>query len=314
MNLREFGGERALIRRLARLPKSKNIIAGIGDDCAVVERTGSPLQLYTVDMLVEGDHFSRVYFTPYDIGIKAMESNVSDIAASGGRAVYGLVSLALPDDITVEFLDEFYRGMRDVADHYGCEIVGGDTTHAGHMVISITLIGEVSRAHLKLRSMAEPGDLIVVSGRLGGAAAGLRLFQNGIAGYAEVKRFHTAPHCRMDQLDCILPLAKAMEDVSDGLASEVRNICEASGVGARLDKNSIPLCEGIVETAALLGDDPYEYALYGGEDFELVYTMSPAKRVHAYGTIVGEIIAGSGVFLDGRKLERFGYDHFAERG
>lgn len=311
MNLRELGGERAFIRRIARMPKSKLIVAGIGDDCAVVQISESLLHLYTVDMLIEGDHFSREYFTAYDIGIKAMESNVSDIAAMGGRVLYGLVSLALPDDVTVVFLDDCYRGMYDVADRYGFEIIGGDTTRADHMVVNITLVGEVRREHLKLRSMAEPGDLIVVSGKLGGATAGLRLFQNGVQGYAEVKRFHTTPRCRMDQLARIVPVAKAMEDVSDGLASEVRNICEGSGVGARIIKNSIPLCDGIAETAALLGDDPYDYALFGGEDFELVYTVSPAQCDQIYGTVLGEIIAGNDIFLDGGKLTRFGYDHFA---
>jgi thiamine-monophosphate kinase len=159
--------------------------------------------------------------------------------------------------------------------------------------------------------MAEPGDLIAVSGPLGGAAAGLRLLQEGIAGYPEVKRYHTTPRCSMDQLDRIVPIAKAMEDVSDGLASEVRNICMASGVGARLTRENIPLCNGICETAALLRDDPYDYALFGGEDFKLVYTVTPDHYHRIVGSVVGEITAGTDIVLDKEKLTRFGYDHFA---
>ncbi len=314
MNLSEIGSEFELIRRIARKPKSNQVVVGIGDDCAVVRIDRNRLQLYTVDMLVEGDHFSRTYFEPYDIGAKAAESNVSDIAAMGGRPLYGFVSIALPDDITVAFVDGCYRGIYDVADRYGFDIIGGDTTHAGNIVISITLVGEVQRSDLKLRSMAEPGHLIAVSGKLGGATAGLRLLQNGIEGYPDVKRYHTAPHCSLDQIDLIVPIAKAMEDVSDGLASEVRNICLESGVGARIQKDSIPLSDGIRETAALLGDDPFDYALFGGEDFKLVYTVLPEHRERVVGTIVGEITTGNDIFLDDEKLTRFGYDHISRTG
>ncbi len=310
MNLTELGGEFAFIQRIARKPKSMDVLVGIGDDCAVVRIDEQTLHLYTVDMLIEDDHFSREYFAPHDIGVKCMESNVSDIAAMGGRVLYGFISLAFPDDISVAFLDECYRGMYEVADRYEFDIIGGDTTHADLMIVSIALVGKTSPFSLKLRSMAEPGDLIVVSGVLGGATAGLRLFQHEIRDYHDVKRYHTAPRCSMDQLDRIVPIAKAMEDVSDGLASEVRNICKASGVGALLTKDSIPLCDGIRETAALLGDDPYDYALFGGEDFKLVYTVLPEHHDRIVGSVVGEIVTGSGVVLDGVKLTRFGYDHF----
>jgi len=312
MNLAEFGGEFAFIQRIARKPKSAEVLAGIGDDCAVVRIDEHTLHLYTVDMLVEGDHFSRAYFTPYDVGVKCMESNVSDIAAMGGKVLYGLISLAFPDDISIDFLDELYRGMYEVADRYEFDIIGGDTTHAERMVVCITLVGKTSPSRLKLRSMAEPGDLIAVSGPLGGAAAGLRLLQESIAGYPKVKRYHTNPRCSMTQLDRIIPIAKAMEDVSDGLASEVRNICMASGVGAWLTKENIPLCNGICETAALLGDDPYDYALFGGEDFKLVYTVTPDHYNRIVGSVVGEITAGTDIVLDKEKLTRFGYDHFAQ--
>lgn len=311
MSLSEIGSEVELIRRIARKPKSERVVVGIGDDCAVVRIDQNRLQLYTVDMLVEGDHFSRAYFEPFEVGAKAAESNVSDIAAMGGHPLYGFVSIALPDDITVGFVDECYRGMYDVADRYGFDIIGGDTTHAGAIVISITLVGDVEQSDLRLRSMAEPGHLIAVSGKLGGSTAGLRLYQQGVEGYSDVKRYHTAPHCSLDQTGLIVPIARAMEDVSDGLASEVRNICLESGVGARIQKDSIPLSDGIRDTAALLGDDPFDYALFGGEDFKLVYTIRPEYREKVVGTIVGEITTDDGVYLDNEKLTRFGYDHIS---
>lgn len=311
MKLSDIGSELELIRRIARKPRSPKVVVGIGDDCAAVRIDRDRLQLYTVDMLVEGDHFSRDYFEPFDIGVKAAESNVSDIAAMGGRPTYGFVSMSLPDNTTMDFIDALYRGMYDVADRYEFDIIGGDTTHGDSLVISITLAGEVPSADLRLRSMAEPGHLIAVSGKLGGSTAGLRLFQKGVRGYSDVKRYHTAPRCSLDQIDSIVPIARAMEDVSDGLASEVRNICLESGVGARISRDRIPLSDGIRETAEILGDDPFDYALFGGEDFKLVYTILPEDRNRAVGTVVGEIIAGSDVFLDHKKLTRFGYDHFS---
>ncbi|MCK5296557.1 MAG: thiamine-phosphate kinase [Alphaproteobacteria bacterium] len=310
MKLPELGGEFAFIDRIARQPKNKNVLKGIGDDCAVVQINDNKLHLYTVDMLVEGNHFSTDYFTPYNIGIKAMESNVSDIASMGGKVLYGLVSLALPDDISVEFLDEFYRGMYDAAKRYSFDIIGGDTTGGDRMTVSITLVGEVSPSCLRLRSMAEVGDLIVASGALGGSMAGLRLFQKNIKGCQEVKRYHTTPECSMNRLDKIVPIAKAMADVSDGLASEVRNICKESNVGAKIIKNKIPLCDGVQETAELIGEDPYDYALFGGEDFKLIYTVAPENKNKITGTVVGEIIAGKDVMLDDKKLNKFGWNHF----
>lgn len=311
MKLTELGSERAIIDRIAQSLKSKEVLIGIGDDCAVVEIDKDTLHLYTTDMLVEGSHFSLDYFTPFEIGVKCMESNVSDIAAMGGSVLYGLVSVAFRRDFSVEFVDEFSRGMYEAANRYEFDIIGGDTTHSDKMVISVTLVGKTSRSCLKLRSMAELGDLIVVSGPLGGSNAGLRLFQNDIPGYADIKSYHTSPGCSMDELDKIIPIAKAMADVSDGLASDVRNICQASGVGARLIKANIPLCQGIRETAELLNDDPYEYALFGGEDYKLVYTVSSDHRDRIFGSVVGEIVEGTDVFLDCEKLTRFGFDHFA---
>ena len=311
MKIKELGGEFAFIERIKKKPKNKDVMIGVGDDCAVVKIDEKRYHLYTTDMLVEGDHFSRSYFTPYEIGVKAMESNISDIAAMGGKTVYGFISLALPSDIDVAFLDEFYRGIYEKTDFYNFDLIGGDTTHGEKMVINITLVGETDKEKLKLRSTAKRGELIVVSRPIGGSTAGLRLLLKNIDGFENVKKYHKLPESEMKNLEKILPFANAMEDISDGLASEIRNICKKSGTGAIIYKSKIPLSDGIKESAKLLGEDPYDYALFGGEDFKLVYTTAPENRDRVFGTIVGEITEGNEIYLDNKKLEKFGYDHFA---
>ena len=309
MNISELGGEFALIDRITRAPRNSAVVKGIGDDCAVERMSNGAMRLYTTDMLVEDDHFSLRYFSPYDIGWKAMISNVSDIAACGGRVLYGLIAIALTERNDVEFVDGFYKGVYDAAERYEFDIIGGDTTHGKLMSVAVTLVGEATPQNLRMRSGAKPGDLIVTSAPLGGSTAGLRLFLKNIPGHENVKRYHLHPECGMDFLNEILPISHAMADVSDGLASEARNIARESGVCANLYKDKIPLIDGVIEAAAVTGDDPYDYALFGGEDFALVYTAPPDAKV--YGTVVGEITHGEGVYLEGKKLTRYGYDHFA---
>lgn len=311
MNIKELGGEFQFINRIKKKSKNKNVIVDIGDDCAVTEYNDDSYHLYTTDMLVEGDHFSLDYFSPYQIGIKVMESNVSDIAAMGGKPVYSLISLSLKEDTTVEFIDGVYNGINEICERYNFDLIGGDTTHGDKIVISLTLIGQVDKNKLKLRSGADIGDLIVVSGPLGGSTAGLKLFLNTIDGFDDIKKYHTNPISEIKNLPKILPVAKAMEDVSDGLASEIRNICKMSKVGAKIFREKIPLNKGIKKSSSLLDDDPYDYALFGGEDFKLVYTVNKKDRHKIYGTVVGEIIKGEKILLDGKELKNYGYDHFS---
>src|SRR6056297_275506 len=197
MKISELGGEFAFIERIKRKSNSKDVVVDIGDDCAVVKKNKNCYYLYTTDMLIEGDHFSLDYFSGKQIGIKAMESNVSDIAAMGGKVLYGFVSLALKNDTTVKLVDSLYNGIYKIADKYSFEIIGGDTTHSEKMVVNITLVGTVKKKNLRLRSNAKPGDLIVTSGPLGGSTAGLRLFLKKIKGYKKVKKYHTNPKSQM---------------------------------------------------------------------------------------------------------------------
>ena len=317
-SIKEFGGEFALIGAIAgKLGQAwdKNIVKGIGDDAAVFKHDNKYYMLWTVDMMVEGDHFSRKWSTPRQIGMKSMESNVSDIAAMGGFPKYALVSISLPEDVTIEFVKEMYGGMHAVAEKYDFSIVGGNTTRGKSIVIDVTVIGFVEKDRLRLRSGARVGDLVCVTGDLGKSRAGLELLLAGKAGYT---RGHLEPKCRLPEARVISKHANAMIDVSDGLASEVTHLCEMSGTGALILKHSIPLSRQTKTAAKIVGKDPYDYALNGGEDYELLFTVGREKlreiRLRTPVTVVGIVTARKhGIKIsDGKTLSNLkgGYDHF----
>lgn len=320
MKIAEIGGEFALIRRLTGRPlRDPAVVKGVGDDCAVLEYTPDRHLLVTVDMMVENDHFTLAWHSPFQVGWKLMESNVSDIISMGGTPRWAFISLSLTPAIQVEFMDEFYRGLYESAGRHNVALVGGDTTHGRDLVLNLALLGDVEKPLVRLRSHAVPRDLICATGMLGKSEAGLRLLRNGYReGYLAG---HLEPRCRREwEGKAIARHAHAMIDVSDGLGSEVAHICEESGTGARIDWERIPLSPGTVEAAKTLGDPPQEYALYGGEDFELVFTIPPAniplleKEFRDF-TVVGEILPPEqGVFISrqGKRLAlKKGYDHFA---
>jgi thiamine-monophosphate kinase len=307
-------GEFGLIDRITKRSKDKKILVGIGDDAAIY-RTEKDFQVLTTDCLVEGDHFRRDWFNSTQIGMKAVEINVSDIAAMGALPKYVLVSMALPKDLDVEFVDGLYEGMWKTCDKYGIEIIGGNMTHSEKILISITLTGEVDNKNLCLRSGAKPGDYILVSGYLGNGRAGLRLFQKGIKGYEKVRKYYLEPHAQLKTALKISPFINSMIDVSDGLAPEISHICEQSKCGAMIYKDKIPISDEVRAVAARLGDNEFDYALFGGEDFELVYTVSKENIDKINGFLIGEIIKNKKIslFFNGEEkaIEEKGYDHFS---
>ncbi len=309
----KLSGEFELIKRIAARPIRKEVICGIGDDAAVI-KYGNKFLLLTTDTIVEHDHFSFSYFTPEQVGIKAIESNLSDIAAMGGVPLYVLVSLVLKSDSTMHMVEGIYKGMRKRCKKYNVDIIGGDTTHGDANIITITLIGETDKKHLCMRKDAKPSDLIFVTGLLGASTAGLHLFRKKIEGFEKIKKRHTNPRSRLDVSWKIAGYANAMEDISDGLASELRNISEQSKCGAIIHTDKVPIDKQTHTAAQACGENALDFALYGGEDFELVYTVSKERSKEAYGYCVGEITKDSGVYLkeDNRltKLTKFGYDHF----
>ena len=316
MKLKDLGGEFALINRIARQYDDQRLVMGIGDDCALLDWPKGQ-QLVTTDMMVEGDHFRTDWSSPQQIGGKLMESNVSDIVCKGGTPVFAFLSLCLTKETTVAFMDGFYEGLYASAARHGVMLVGGDTTHGDRHVLNLTLIGTAG-PRTPRRSGAQVGDLLCVTGRLGGSTAGLKLLLHGQAGDLED---HVNPRSRtVAEGRIIARHATATIDVSDGLGSETRHICEQSGCGARIDRDRIPLSAATRETADRLGLDAYDFALYGGEDFEIVFTLPPARLRDLRAefddfTVVGEMLpatAGISLMVDGRveALKR-GYDHFA---
>lgn len=328
-------GEFGLIDRLSRdlINRPGEVVQGIGDDAAVLNLEGPWWLLFTTDMLVEGVHFSLDYATPAQVGIKTVAVNVSDIAAMGGWPAHGVVSLGLPTRLSVEEVEELYQGIRQAAGEYNLNIVGGDTVLSPErLVINLALLGFVEKGRAVYRSGARVGDLIYVTGGLGKSAAGLYLCQHpdltidpGMAAF--LKRAHLEPRARL-RAGRILSRAgvTAMDDVSDGLAAELREICRASGVGCRVRAEGIPVDYRVRRVAALANHDPLDWAFSGGEDFELVFTVPPdlargvEEKLAAAGEecrCIGEVIpAEKGMVLElagGRcvPLEARGYDHFA---
>ncbi len=318
MKIKDIGGEFGLIDRINRRIKlfSKDVIFGIGDDAAVLRYNKDNYMLLTTDMLVENDHFSLKFSTPMQIGMKAVEQNVSDIAAMGGIPKFAVISIALPNDIDVEFVDGLYKGINKKAKEYKISIVGGNITHSREIVINISLTGLVEKKFLALRSSAEIGDLIFCSGDAGKSTAGLELLRHGKKG-ASIKP-HLEPKCRLDLARKLAKLGiNSMIDVSDGVASEVKHICEQSKVGAIIYTDKIPISKNTIFDSRKIGKDAVDFALYGGEDFELVFTANKNKLkqlkkldVKVIGNIVDRKF-GIKLIKNSQKLNiESGFDHF----
>ncbi len=310
------------------------VIVGIGDDAAVVE-AGTGSQVLTTDMLVEDVHFERTFVSPRDLGAKAIVVNVSDVAAMAASPRYALVSLGIPSELEAAWVIELVGGMRAACQEYALTLVGGDTDRADRIVISVTVVGEVAPGRALTRAGAHPGDLIVVTGSLGAAAGGFALSR---AHPSKVGRALTSAWGR-ELLDAFArPVARvgegqtlqqagatAMMDVSDGLAKDLSRLCAESGVGARVELARVPVAPALRPAAELLGFDPLELALSGGEDYELLATIDVTnlelarreldERFGVTLTDVGVIIEDGLVAVDPGgetvPLEPRGWDHFA---
>lgn len=317
------------IRRLARSRKNPAIVAGIGDDCAVLrllpQRGKQQDTLVTTDFSLEGVHFRRDWHPPDSVACRCLVRGLSDIAAMGGKPVAAFLSLALPADLPQTWVERFTRSLLEVAERYGVTLAGGDTAESPNGILAdIVVVGTVPRGKAVLRSRARPGDLIYVSGELGGSAATVSMMQK--EGGKRTKRKpnwrnsprHFFPEPRL-QLGRILRenhLASAMIDTSDGLSTDLAHICEESGVGAELEADSIPRAS--VGKPAREVD--LQFALHGGEDYELLFTAVRDRRIPSRIagipiTRVGRITREKRIVLKdpsgiGYKLEPRGWEHF----
>jgi len=304
---------------------------GIGDDCAVLPWAGGRRLLVTTDMLVEGTHFLRAKISARDLGHKSLAVNLSDVAAMGGRPTAAFLSLAIPTDIDIAWLDAFFAGLRAQARGAGVALLGGDTTRSpGPLVINVALLGEADAGRIKLRSGAGPGDALCVTGFLGDSDAGLRILLGGKPrnrDEAALVRRHDRPRAHLAEGAWLARRAAvtAMMDVSDGIDSDLRRIMERSGCGAAVDLDALPLSGPLRRTAARRGWDTRELAAAGGEDYCLLVAVrrgAAAAIARAFGRAFGRPLVRIGTitrardglryFSAGRpaELARRGFDHF----
>jgi thiamine-monophosphate kinase len=339
-------GELSLLEQIRKTfhKKSKDIVVGIGDDAAVV-KTRDKYLLITTDMMVEGIHFDLYFTTPYQIGFKLISVNVSDIYAMGGAPRYFLVNIAVKGNTAVKFIDSLFEGIQDAMKHYNTSLIGGDLSATyKNMSLSATLIG-YARKYIK-RSGAKAGDRIYVTGNLGDSAGGLELLKRikrpapflktanskekratskNAALHAIYRKHLKGLHWSVVEpliRRHLMPVAKnpknfvkdatSMIDISDGLLIDLTRLCNESKVGARIYEKSIPVSYELKKAASFLNISPLESALSGGEDYELLFTAPPGKKVKAI--YIGDIIKSERLMVDSSGKERHfsaeGYQHF----
>ncbi len=312
--------------------QKKYALTKIGDDCAVLPKDSKTDLVVTTDLLVEDIDFRLDWSKPEFIGHKALAVSLSDVAAMGAKPVWSMVSIGIPERIwKTDFVDKFYKGYLTLAKKYDVELVGGDVSKTPErIVIDSIAAGEVKKGKAVLRSGAKVGDLIYVTGELGGAAAGLSILENGVR-YADpakiwqknllLKQLQPLP-----QIHTAFDLANknsltAMIDLSDGLSSDLAHICQASKVGAKIFADKIPFHRNLKAVAPTF-DEKLNYALNGGEDFELLFTVNPKKNFQVKKahqkigfTVIGEITANAEMIEliiagKSRILEPKGFRHF----
>ena len=306
------------------MPHDFRLLVDAGDDTAAW-RCGQGTQLFTTDTAVEGVHFTRATTSWRDVGWKIAAANVSDIAAMGGLPLYALVTLGLPLDTDIEEVDSLYRGMMEFGNQHGVAIVGGDIVRSPVVFVTVGLTG-VGEENPMLRSSAETGDLIGVTGYIGSSAGGLEVLTKDLPVLGEATEYLKAAHRR--------PAARIAEgrvlcqhgvrtaiDISDGLVDDLSKVCEASGVASRLDADQVPVHPALKE---VFPDRYTDMALSGGEDYQLLFTAREdlmgqvRSSLGSSATVVGEIVpGGSGQVTivrskTGEKLKapRGGWDHF----
>lgn len=325
-------GEFELLAKLReRLPPNDpRVMLGSGDDAAVTVPGAATAT--SVDAIVDGVHFRRGETTPRLIGRKALATALSDLAAMGADPGEAYVVLGAPPDLGEEEFFALLDGLLELAQETEITLAGGDVTRAPALTLAVTVVGHARRPdELVPRSGAKPGNLLVLTGEIGGAAAGRLLLDD--PGLADAVTESTAERLRARQLDPRPRLrsgralaqagARALIDLSDGLAGDARHIAEASGVALRIDAASLPLAKGVAEIAAAVGRDPHELAISGGEDYELLAALPPQQLTEASSRIgeaaettltpIGEVEPGTGVEIrlpGGGLLEVQGYDHF----
>jgi thiamine-monophosphate kinase len=304
-----------LIKRVTHgSPRSlADLVQGIDDDCAILKGKNDKDILVTTDGLFEGVHFKMEWTSPKTIGRKALSVNISDIAAMGGKPLYYLVTVGIPEGFPSKDVEAIFEGMNQIASNFRMILIGGDTCASkSGLLLSVTVIGEIDSLKAILRNGANPGDLIYVTGTLGDSSLGLSCLTKGLRGIniREYIRRHTDPTPRVavGQWLSASTCVSSMIDISDGLAKDLGHIGEMSKVGIKIFADLLPLSNGFNQAASSVNKDPLILALTGGEDYELAFTVSKQKvdlfekmlkvvaPTFGHGvTKIGEVIEGEGV-------------------
>ena len=309
MKLSEIG-EFGFIDRLSE--KFKNISiphsVGIGDDCAIIPCDENNDYIITTDLLIENIHFIRSKISPFDLGYKTLAVNLSDVAAMGAKPVGSFLSIAIPSSVEVEYLDRLIDGYHHLSEKHNVALLGGDTTRAQNsLTLNVTAIGIIEKNKARLRSMAQEGDIICVTGFLGDSAGGLKIILEDLpatetSGY--LVRRHNCPQPAVDEGIWLAQQkgVNAMMDISDGIASDLKHILKASKKSAFIDLDKLPISNQLREISNQYNFDSVELATSGGEDYRLLITINKnrfdeiaktykvkfSSELHAIGTIKKE--------------------------
>lgn len=296
-------------------------ICGIGDDCAVIPSSEGDL-LFSTDLLMEGVHFLRDESSPEDVGWKAAAVNISDIAAMGGIPVATFLSIALPKDAQGEWAERFMEGYAQISRHYGVPLLGGDTTSSlRDIAVNVGILGRCQAGKCLMRSSAKVGETIYVTGPLGDSAGGLQAILKGLERTEDVNVLigrHKRPVPRVREGRMLVECGKvsAMMDISDGIASDLRHIMKASGVGAVVALDRLPCSPELLSVCTGQGWDRYELQTSGGEDFELLFTGPAGLEEELDFRIypIGETVCGNALTWtvndEPVDFEYKGYTHF----
>ncbi len=332
MNLKEIG-EFGFIKRFQPLFENllSDDVVGIGDDCAIISKNDQEDWLISTDLLVEDVHFLKDSITPYQLGYKALAVNLSDVAAMGGTPVASFLSIAIPSDVSVEYLDELMRGYHALSEKYQTPLLGGDTTKSlKNLVINVGVIGKCAKGKARTRAMAQLGDIICVTGKLGDSVAGLKTILDKLSSSADIESLRLKHHLPEPQLlEGQFLIEKsgvhAMMDISDGIASDLNHILRASNKSAVIDVDKLPISDLLQRVALQNQWNATELALSGGEDYELLLTVAPEvlNSVQAeFLSHIGKPLIPIGRIEDGRseihyrkgnqniEITKNGFNHF----
>lgn len=326
MRLQDLG-EFAFIERVSRLVHCErdDVVLGIGDDCALILSPSGDTLAVTTDAVVEGVHFRLDWLTPYEIGARAMTACLSDTAAMGAEPAFAFSSVALPPEMEVKEAEEMLRGLVGQAERFGACLLGGDTVASSNQIIlDVMLIGRC-RSQIWRRDSASAGEVVAVTGALGGCGAAIAARR---AGWTDIPTWHryAQPTPRVTQAALLSEVGaiSACIDISDGLVQDAGHLCQRSGVGIIIEADRVPVSDEAEAIAATLKLDALTWALTGGEEFELLFT-APETAISSLQaaadipvTVIGRVTVGDHVEvsgMDGWRLAGLwsGWNHFAVR-